>query len=121
MLLVTGGFLVLFALVIHFFLASHLTLGAIEPAVLALGLVVVLLAVFPARGVRPEWFIGGCVSLWAVLMTVAIAELAFRGVGFDFRQQEAAWRRRPPYFRNRGRPQAKSTSATTGPRPGPAR
>jgi len=52
----------------------------------------------PARGVG-RLSANLCVSLLSVLAIVALLEVFFRVIGFDFAREEENWRKTPPFFR----------------------
>ena len=95
----TGGLLLAIALAIRLFHQSHPILAALEPIGFALGLIVLLLAVFPARGIHPTLFAGGCVSVLISVLALGTAETVCRVMGIDFLAQEANWLKLPPYCR----------------------
>jgi hypothetical protein len=63
------------------------------------GLLALLLALLPLLGVRPRALAGLGLAMGFVLPLVMLSEIAFRWVDWDFRGQEAAWRRLPPFTR----------------------
>lgn len=63
------------------------------------GGLVLLLALLPALGVRPRWFAGLGLGLTVTSLALITAEVFFRKAGWDFRRQEEAWRRLPPFGR----------------------
>ncbi len=95
----TGLGLVAFALVIRLWFSLHPLLAAMEGLVLSAGLVILLLAVFPARRLESRLPLGLCVAVMSTVATLAAGEVFFRLIGFDFHGQEAALNRVPPYYR----------------------
>ncbi len=63
------------------------------------GLVVAVLAGLCRREKVARYSRRVCLVTLSMVLSLTLAELLFRFVGFDFRHQEAAWRRVPPYFR----------------------
>jgi hypothetical protein len=62
------------------------------------GLVLVLSARLSERLLPTRLVMRCLLGLWSVLTVVGAAELAFRWAGFDFRGEQQAVRRFPPYF-----------------------
>jgi hypothetical protein len=97
--LFTGATLVLLGLYLELFLWTRPMLGAFSRVVLSLGLIVTALTPFVGRALPTPLCAGGCVALLTLLAALALVEMTSRWVGFDFRRQEAALKRVPPYYR----------------------
>lgn len=92
MLLALAGILRLFA-------PSDPVWAALEPVVVSLGIIALLLSALTVRRTLSGVLCGGCVAVLTLIAGVAAGEILFRWADFDFRQQEATWRRLPPYCR----------------------
>lgn len=60
---------------------------------------VLVLALLAGLGLRPRGFAGLGLFLAVTTVCLIVAEVAFRRAGWDFRGQERAWRRLPPFAR----------------------
>lgn len=94
-----AGMLLLAAGLIRGVLPPDDPLGSWAFGLLEVGLFSLLLALLPLMGVRPRALAGLGLAMVLVLSVLILAETTFRWVGWDFRGQEAAWRRLPPFTR----------------------
>jgi hypothetical protein len=94
-----AGMLLLAAGLIRGVLPPDDPLGSWAFGLLEVGLFSLLLALLPLMGVRPRALAGLGLAMVLVLSVLMLAETTFRWVGWDFRGQEAAWRRLPPFTR----------------------
>jgi hypothetical protein len=113
-----AGMLLLAAGVIRGLLPPDDALGPWAFGLLEVGLFSVLLALLALRGVRSRALAGLGLAMVLVLSVVMLAEVAFRWVGCDFRGQEAAWRRLPPFTREARTPTGTVFFRRDGPRRG---
>lgn len=97
--LVAGGLLVLSSLLIGWIPEFALYYQPLQKPLLLCGLVLPLLAGFHRRIRFARLSAGVCLLAISFVLTVALAEVAFRLVAFDFRRQESTWRRIPPFYR----------------------
>lgn len=94
-----GGILVLLAGGVRGCLPPDDILGPLAFGLLEAGLFLLLLAILPLLGVRPRVMAGLGLAMVLVLIAVVLSEVVCRQAGWDFRGQEAAWRRLPPFTR----------------------
>ncbi len=85
-----------------------------EP-LLGLGLVAAAMAGLYRRERVARYSRRACLAAISVILSLTLAELSFRFVSFDFRHQEAAWRRVPPYFRKPLTPLGNGLRRRSGP------
>lgn len=95
----TGGLLLALAGILRLFAPSDPVWAALEPVVVSLGIIALLLSALTVRRTLSGVLCGGCVAVLTLIAGVAAGEILFRWADFDFRQQEATWRRLPPYCR----------------------
>jgi len=96
---VAGGLLLVAAYAISRRLELAVHWLQVRHILVALGLILPLLAAFHGRPVVARVSAGICLSVSSLVLAVASAELMFRWLDFDFRRQEEAYRRIPPFFR----------------------
>lgn len=94
-----GTVLIGLAWIVRRHFADDPGLGSLDFVLHQTGLLVVLLSFLPARGVRPRFFLGLGLAILATVCTVGMGEFAFRRLGADFRGQQEAWERLPPFAR----------------------
>lgn len=71
-----------------------LVFGLYEGGFLSLGF-----ALLALLGLLPRWMNLLGLATWVTVVFLALGEIAFRTMDWDFRRQEEAWRRLPPFLR----------------------
>ncbi len=110
-----GFLLILLAAVFHFVFGLQPELAILDEPCLALGLIIMLSAAFPARRGCARVATGVCVAIVTTLMMLGLGEAVFRLIGFDFKGQRAAMLRLAPYYRQPRTPTGPGFFRRTGP------
>lgn len=84
--------------------------GLYEGGLLSLGL-----AWLAFLGWLPRWMNRLGLATWVTLVLLAVGEIAFRTMDWDFRRQEEAWRRLPPFVREARTPTGRVFFRRDGP------
>ena len=96
---ITAGALFAVAFVVGWRLEIAIHLGALREPLAALGMIVLLLAFLGHRPAVRRWSTRLCLLILTGLLAVAVTEVFFRAIRFDFRFQRAFWERTPPNWR----------------------
>ena len=94
-----AGMLLLAAGLIRGLLPADDALGPLAFGFLEAGLFSLLPALVALLGLRPRVLAGLGLAIALLLPMAMLSEITFRWVGWDFRAQESAWRRLPPFTR----------------------
>ena len=94
-----GGLVALTAILGDHMLGNSPDWGLLQTLTLAAGSLIIALGFLPYMGIVHRVSTNLCLSLLSVFMLLAVCEVFFRAIAFDFANERKAWQKTPPYYR----------------------